>query len=283
MVDITSIESYRFRQKGKKINQTDYSITKTSENSLTLLLNADHLTANSLYTNICFKIPSLRIVQIKVVTNTSIYNNQILAQKLGLIPIVGDAEKIPIIMEGSVVNDTNSYVLELKMECPDDLEVSLPITTKNLISKQDNVYPLYDDTKIGSLTKGQAIHIFCYVVRGDGDSHVGWKVVSNVGFRQLPRISIRKQPPNPEKLKSICPKNVFDIEDSLLIVKRPDDCIMCKACISDEFSSGSNPSDPPYVNLARNSKQYELTINSLGTIDCETILNKAIELHNNSL
>jgi NAD-dependent dihydropyrimidine dehydrogenase PreA subunit len=31
-------------------------------------------------------------------------------------------------------------------------------------------------------------------------------------------------------VKEICPVNVFDIEKGRLVVKRPQDCIGCKAC-----------------------------------------------------
>lgn len=31
-------------------------------------------------------------------------------------------------------------------------------------------------------------------------------------------------------LKELCPVNVFEIEDGKLVVKRPEDCIGCKAC-----------------------------------------------------
>jgi len=74
-----------------------------------------------------------------------------------------------------------------------------------------------------------------------------------------------------EKLKQKCPMNVFDIEDGLCVVKRPQDCTMCRECIREA------PGDT-HVQLERVRNHYIFSIETTGALSPEDIFREAVQI-----
>lgn len=104
---------------------------------------------------------------------------------------------------------------------------------------------VYDDIIVAKLRPGQTIEISMRAIKGVGKDHAKWSAVGTASYRLLPRIvfdwdeDIENGTRRPDKkelkhLKELCPRNVFDIESSSIVAKRPRDCSLCRACIMDD-------------------------------------------------
>ena len=69
-------------------------------------------------------------------------------------------------------------------------------------------------------------------------------------------------------LVELCPKNVFDIEDGVAVVKRPRDCTACRRCI-EEIPEG-------IVELAKVKDYFIFSVESTGCIPAPEIFARAL-------
>jgi len=266
---------YSYQKKGSKIVDGDIvDVVVIDEENLKFILVADEKKASKLYDAITEEIEVMRIFQIKVSANTSIYPVETLANIFGSIPIVADAYEYEPLDYTMKFTEKNSIVFHIKLTCPVDAILPKIVMTGDLVlssSSNQTAKILYQDIKLCTLTRGQELDITLYAARANASSHNHATPVRNVHYRRMPKVRVKKQPGNPEILrgiKDICPKNVFDIEDSLLIVARNDDCIMCRDCL------GKN------VGLKTNSQRYEMIIQSRGAMSPQDILDRAVTIYN---
>jgi DNA-directed RNA polymerase I and III subunit RPAC1 len=74
-----------------------------------------------------------------------------------------------------------------------------------------------------------------------------------------------------EKLKKVCPMNVFDIEDDEAVVARPRDCTMCRECLRpDDFEQK--------IRLARLKQHFIFSIESVGQLPAEEIFRESLRI-----
>lgn len=75
-------------------------------------------------------------------------------------------------------------------------------------------------------------------------------------------------------MKELCPVDVFDVKKtknkSSLIVKNPDKCTFCRACINDEELGDK-------ILLAKQRENYKFTIESVGAIEPVDLMKRAIK------
>lgn len=263
---------YSYENTGSLIEPSSVKILESTTNLLKILVTSDAKTANNLHKCIQYKVPTMRICYIIVDINTSISQDEAIAQRLGCVPLSMDASKFEYLESLETRDETNSIVYTLDVQSKNVPKI---VTTSDLKCSNKNYLPAYKDIKLFTLTPGQSLKIAAYALKGIGDYHICFKPTANVGYRQEPNIKIRKNPENPEEFVKICPTGVFDIEDigntKTVVASKPRNCIMCRNCITD----GNNK----YVKLNRKRLQHEITINRK-LISPTKILRDAIRIHN---
>lgn len=132
---------------------------------------------------------------------------------------------------------------------------------------------------IAKLVEGQEIELEVYCSKNFGYIHTKWSPVSTAYYRLAPHISITEPILNDDatRIKNICPTNVFDIEDikkkktdKQLKVARPNNCTMCRACISDSGVGNR-------IFLGKEKLRYQFTVESIGVIDPILLMEKALD------
>lgn len=76
------------------------------------------------------------------------------------------------------------------------------------------------------------------------------------------------------KLVSMCPLNVFDIEDDTAVVKNVNNCSMCRECIRHKGWDKK-------VNLYKKSDHFVFSIESVGSISSTQIFKRSINILKN--
>jgi DNA-directed RNA polymerase I and III subunit RPAC1 len=149
----------------------------------------------------------------------------------------------------------------------------IPIGNQAKRFKDNPIKPVFDNILIAKLNPGQEIHLECYCVKGTGRDHAKFSPVATATYRLLPEITFKKPiaGEDAKKLKTLCPMNVFDIEDDKAVVARPRDCTMCRQCIyTDEFERK--------INLARLKNHYIFSIESVGMMKPQDIFREALTI-----
>lgn len=103
-----------------------------------ILSNTDVSVANALRRVIIAEVPTIAIDLVEIENNTTVLNDEFLAHRLGLIPLLSDhAEMMKRPFEATSEHDLTDIVFSLDVKCI--TEGTLPVTTDDLIL--DASYP----------------------------------------------------------------------------------------------------------------------------------------------
>ncbi|KAE8442304.1 hypothetical protein EG329_003504 [Mollisiaceae sp. DMI_Dod_QoI] len=212
------------------------------------LIGIDASVANAFRRILLSEIWSLAIEYVFVNNNTSIVQDEVLAQRLGLIPFKGSKEGLRTFMrpfhkpeDGSNEEvkgvDFDTIVLELKVECtrneqaargetdPAKAYHNAHVYAKDIVFKpygeqakyfvgDDAIQPTNPDILIAKLRPGQCIDVVMHAVMGVGSDHAKFSPVATASYRLLPSIQILKPIIGKDALKfARCfPKGVIELE-----------------------------------------------------------------------
>lgn len=222
----------------------------------------DAALANALRRTLLSEVPTIAIEKVWITDNSSVIPDEILAHRLGLIPLKVDPTKMTFRQQGDgeteiEPSDTDTLLFTLCVECT---EVIDPVTGEKTL-KNHEVYssdlvwvpqgdqeeffgenapkPAQEKILIAKLNPGQRIEVTCHAVKGIGKDHAKFSPVGTACYRLLPLVEIadgvKIKGDEAKKLLDVCPMGVFDIEDGVAAVKNSRACTLCRNCIRDEF------------------------------------------------
>ena len=203
-------------------------IIKKSENEIKFVLDkSTQELANALRRVISFEVPVLAIEDVYFTKNSSALYDEILAHRLGLIPLKG----------------AKSYGLPADCKCKGKgcsrcqaklkLKIKGPavVTAGDLKFKDPSVKPVYLDMPIVKLLENQELAFEATACLGLGTEHTKWSA-GLAFYQRYPAISIsQKDLKNPEIAVNSCPRNVFEVNGSKLVVKDLLNCNLCMSCV----------------------------------------------------
>lgn len=111
----------------------EFNVLEQNGNELVFeMIGCDTSFANALRRILLAEVPTMAIESVYMWNNTSIVHDEVLAHRLGLIPLNVDARLFDMLEEGDEANDRNTLVFQLQVKCP-----SRPREPKGR-SKKDN-------------------------------------------------------------------------------------------------------------------------------------------------
>ncbi|EER05233.1 DNA-directed RNA polymerases I and III 40 kDa polypeptide, putative [Perkinsus marinus ATCC 50983] len=247
--------------------------------------------ANALRRIMIAEIPTIAIEKCYVYQNTGVIHDEILAHRLGLVPIYCDIDSLKMRDEDAPpeqrddVTDPDTWIcFSLEKVCPQSHppRESMPVYSGDLKwvplnaeqeerYKDDPPRPVYDDVLITKLRCGQELEIKCFCCKGIGKIHAKWSPVCTATYRLMPDIILKEPIEGAEakKFKLVCPMGVFDIEDGAAVVKNPRACTTCRQCIE----PGNGFADK--VSLGKLKDHFIFTVESVGQIPAPQIFAQA--------
>lgn len=227
------------------------------------LVGVDAALANAFRRIMIAEIPTMAIEKVFIYNNTSVIKDEILAHRLGLIPIQADAADFKYREDDDEESDHNTLVFELNVKCAKKQSVQMNTATKgstlscnfdkdyentkvysnalkwvplgdqNVVLK-DTIKPMQDDILIVKMRPGQEIHLKMHVVKGVGKDHAKFSPVATASYRLLPEI-ILKRPvfgDQARRLQSCFAPGVIqlkrdgedDVEEAFVVNPRKDTC-----------------------------------------------------------
>ncbi|KAJ8611980.1 hypothetical protein CTAYLR_004377 [Chrysophaeum taylorii] len=213
------------------------------------LVGVDVSIANALRRIMLAEVPTMAIESVYIEENTGVVQDEVLAHRLGLIPLRVDPNDFEELLDPEDATDVNTIVFGLEVKAPinivapnarrriddpveDDEVARRPgghkhttvVTTKDLkwLPQGDQetflpepARPVHDDILITKLRPGQAIGLEAHGCKGIAKDHAKFSPVATASYRMLPRIDLVKpvEGDRATALKNRCPLDVFDIED----------------------------------------------------------------------
>lgn len=227
--------------------------------------------ANALRRIMITEVPNMTIDDVFILENSSILNDEVLAHRLGFIPLT---------------TDLDSYVLPEKCECKSELgcdrcravltlearagEGVRTVYSGELRSEDLETRPVSEKIPIVKIAPGQSLKLEAYARLGLGKVHAKWQPVSECVYQNLPKIEIdRDRCDLSGNCVEACPRHVFAILDGKLAVKALLDCFLCGLC------EEACPQDPPAVRARGIEDSFLYTIESTGTLPPERIVTES--------
>ncbi|XP_065862719.1 uncharacterized protein [Euphorbia lathyris] len=271
------------------------------------MIGIDAAVANAFRRILISEVPTMAIEKVFIANNTSLVQDEVLAHRLGLIPINADPRQFEYLSANDTANEKNTIVLKLHVKCKqreprrtvysEELEWSeigstfvketervdtKPSTYTSFTCKQEHqprIKPREDKIILAKLGPGHEIELEAHAVKGMGKTHAKWSPVATAWYRMLPEVLLLEDVENEiaEELKKKCPVNVFDIEDigkgkKRATVARQRACTLCRECIR------GGEAWEKRVALRRVKDHFIFTIESTGALQPEVLFTEAVKI-----
>ena len=219
-------------------------------------------------------VPSMAIDYVYFIENSSPLYDEIVAHRLGLIPLSSDRalEKYGSPEECRENEERPDCYARLYLEA-EASEGTKVVYSGDLVSDDEDVQPVYKDIPIVVLGPGQKISFEARARLGRGREHAKWSPVSAATHKYVPRIIIDSEKcigTNCAKCIKVCPKGILKIKDNKLVVEDELACTLCRQC------EKACPADAISVSWRPNS--YIMYIESTGVLKPERIILEASKI-----
>ncbi|KAI0764285.1 insert subdomain of RNA polymerase alpha subunit [Trametes elegans] len=173
------------------------SVKRLSQRSIEFdLVGVDASIANAFRRIMLAEVPTIAIEDVFVWNNTSIIQDEVLAQRLGLIPLNVDPALFTFRLPGDIPYDRNTLVFQLDVECsrgPKGEIINEYVTSGDLKwvpqGEQESVFgdlipaATNKDIVIAKLRPGQVINMELHAIKGVGKEHAKWNPVATATYQ----------------------------------------------------------------------------------------------------
>lgn len=240
-------------------------ISKEKDKLAFLIKDTNPAYVNSLRRLIMTEVPTLAIDEIEIKQNSSVLYDEMLAHRLGLIPLKTDLKSYNLKEEGQK-GTMYEVLLTLKAAGPKIVYAS------DLISKDKKVVPVYPEMIIVKLGESQELDLIAKAVLGKGKWHT--KFSPGIAFyNAYPKIEI-KNPAKAADAAKICPTNVYRVENKKLKVHDLEKCDLCMACVE------AFPND---ISVEGSKKDFIFRVESFGQLKAKEMVEEALNIFNSKL
>ena len=219
------------------------------------------------------EVPTLAIEDVRIYDNTSALFDEMLAHRLGLIPIKTDLSSYSTQEKctcGGAGCPGCTVVYTLSAEGP------RMVSSNDLIPQDPKAVPVYDNVPIVKLTKGQKLVLEAKAVLNTGREHAKWQPTLVCGYKNHPVVSISEACDACGMCVEECPRQVLAVCGKKVEVvngKLPD-CSMCRLCERACLASGIG--DEPAIRVTAEEDRYIFVVEGDGSLTVKEIMNRAL-------
>jgi DNA-directed RNA polymerase subunit D len=254
-------------------------VVEEKENTLRFLLaETNHAYANALRRAMIAEVPAMAIEDVVIVENTSVLYDEVIAHRLGLIPLKTDLdayiprEECDCKSELGCNKCTASFTLEAEAAVE-----PIMVYSSDLKSETD-VTPVSGNIPIVKLGASQKLRLELYARLGRGVEHAKWQPVSACAYKYLPKIKLNPDNlANPEEVIRICPTDVYVRDpESRIMVRDELACTLCMECVGKARPVDSKK--PPPVKVEGDESSFIFYVESTGALPPRTIVSEAAKV-----
>ena len=230
--------------------------------------------ANALRRTMIKEVPCMTIDDLFIFDNSSVIPDEVLAHRIGLIPIKTDLDNYILPEECECDSDLGCSkcrtVLTLDVEAEEGIRT---VTSGDFVSEDPRVVPINPDIPLTKLAPEQAVRLEAYARLGKGKVHAKWQPVSMAVYQHMAEIKIdeKRCTACAECIKA-CPGNVFEIQEGVLKIVDIHNCSLCGDCVE------SCPVEPAAIEQGRKEDSFLFSVESTGCLPPERIVVEAVNI-----
>ncbi len=257
------------------LNSMKIEIADKTETTMRLIIwGTDVSFVNSLRRIILAEVPCMAIEDVVIDENSSLIHDEILAHRLGLIPVKTDLDSYNLPEECPCKSEFGCNlcraVLTLNVEAE---EAKRTVYSGDLVSENPDIRPVSDRIPIVKLVQGQKVRLEAYARLGKGKAHAKWQPVSMCAYKYFPQIRVdEKRCVTCKECAKVCPKKVLWTADNKMEVRNVIDCTLCEDCVD------ACPEDPPAIELTWDKNTFIFDIESTGVLPVERIVLESLSI-----
>lgn len=263
-----------------------------------ILHNADLSVANALRRIIIAEVPTMAIEFVNVKVNTSVMNDEYIAQRLGLIPLTSsNIDQFNYPHEGGTdsiamnVVTSVKYTLRVRNDGTEPIEVTsqhLKPDEENETEDQKSVKPVVYTNNNGEqrhvlimkLAENQELDLDCIAQKGQGKLHSKWSPVSLCNMQYEPKIDINYtkmaylNSTQKKQFVESCPKKVYSYnsKSGQVEIENASACIFCEECTKTAHEMQA----PELVKISHTQNKFLFTVESNGSLKPDEIIDSAL-------
>ncbi|EDO15644.1 hypothetical protein Kpol_473p3 [Vanderwaltozyma polyspora DSM 70294] len=282
----------------------EINISKVGERETNLdLINVDTSIANALRRIMISEVPSVAAEYIYILNNTSVIQDEVIAQRIGLIPLKVDPDRLTWLNndlpEDEKFTDENTIVLSLNVKCTRNLDAPKDCTDPSILYHNAHIYardlkfepqgkqeetfadsPVVSadpDILIAKLRPGQEISLRAHCILGIGADHAKFSPVCTASYRLMPKIIITEKikGESAKRFQKCFPPGVIDINenDEAYVKDARKDTMTREVLRHEEFQDK--------VKLDRVRNHFIFNIETVGAMSAEEIFLKSVKILKN--
>jgi DNA-directed RNA polymerase subunit D len=254
----------------------DVQILEKDEDSIRFVV--DGITAslaNTLRRIIVSEVPCMAIDDIMIIENDSVLHDEILALRLGLIPLKTDLDAYNLPEECSCQSELGCSlcraVLILDVEAKGGERT---VYSRDLVPEDPKIAPVSGDIPIVKLAPDQRIRLEAYARLGKGKEHAKWQPVSACIYRYMPEVKVDAERCDAcGECVEVCSRKVLKKAEDKIEVKNLLECIICKDCVR------VCPQVPAAISVDGNKDSFIFYVESTGVLPVERIIDEAFKIY----
>ena len=253
----------------------DVKVLERDGDRLKLLVqDVDVSYVNALRRIMIAEVPCMAIDSVLIFENSSVLHDEILAHRLGLIPLKTNLEDYVLPEECACGSEYGCSkcraTLVLDVEATDR---TVTVYSGDLKPEDPTVAPVYPNIPIVKLAPGQKIKLEAYARLGRGSKHAKWQPVSACTHRYLPVIRFdEKRCYSCGECVDICPRRILVKVAQHIKVTDLTRCTLCRDCVE------ACPLEPPAIDVSWDDRSFILYVESVGGLPPERILLEAVKV-----
>lgn len=262
------------------------------------LIGVDASIANTLRRILIAEVPTLAIESCFIYNNTSIMHDEILAHRMGLIPIKADSRVFNFVGDDGILTEENHLVFKLNVKCsknpdakpdatdPNDLYLNSKVMSGDLEwipqgnqrEEHGDIAPVHKDILLTKLRPGQEVDITMHCVKGIGKEHAKWSPVGTASYRLLPEIVLLRPYVGEQatQLQAVFGEGVIRVE------KGADGAAVAKVANARAYNMNRevhrHPELADGVRLQRVRDHFIFSVESTGTLPAVELVKHALEV-----
>jgi len=217
------------------------------------------------------EVPTMAIEEVAFTKNSSVLYDEMLALRLGLIPLSTDLKtykkKADCKCAGKGCNSCQAK-LTLNAKGPGI------VYSGELKSKDPKIKPVIEDIPIVKLAEHQELKLTATAELGTGREHAKW-TTGNIIYQGQPEIKIVSgKHKDAAEIVAVCPKKVLEVKDGTVKVKNLDACNLCRAC---------QEKSPDVITVNGSTENFIVSIESWGQLSPKDILLESASIMSDKL
>lgn len=243
---------------------TDVEYSKDKQQLSFVLKGSTPVFANTIRRLIINNVPTMAIHEVEFRKNNSSLYDEVIAHRLGLIPLKTDLVSYEVPKTAEDVEKTQCHVkLTLKAKGP------CTVYASDLKSKDPKIVPAYPKMIIVKLLEEQELELEATAVLGYGKDHTKW-CPGIAWYTFEPNIKLNNSSKSFDEFKNKYPPQAFDKSGKL----------DKKSILENNVVDACNGVCDDVLTVEYNKENFLFHIESFGQLNCKEILATAVEASN---